>query len=115
MTRNEILRRLPNASESTIRKNLSLGDSGPVAVVECNPGDAPLAAAEVQKAATGRFLVRVTAYRKRLLDEDNLCEKYHVDCLRYCGVLPGDEPQKVKIEVHQVKSKVEKTVIEVYE
>lgn len=59
--------------------------------------------AKVVKAVTeGRdsagFLVRVTSYRKRPLDDDNICEKYVVDCLRYAGLIPGDEPGKTRIE-----------------
>lgn len=77
------------------------------AVVERSAGHEPLGAGKVQKEDTGRFLVRVTSFRIRLLDEDNLCEKYHVDCLRYAGLLPSDAPGKTKIEVAQVQVKSE--------
>lgn len=65
-----------------------------------------------------RFLVRVTSVRKRLIDEDNLCEKYAVDCCRYAGLLPGDGPGETKIEVAQRKAgeaEGEHTVIEIFE
>ena len=104
MNREEIIRRYPHASESFIRANLSADNSGPVAKLESNPGDAPLEAEKVQRPACERFLVRVTSIRKRLLDEDNLCEKFHVDLCRYAGIIPDDSPARVKIEVCQIKA-----------
>ena len=65
-----------------------------------------------------RFLVRVTSIRNRLIDEDNLCEKYVVDCCRYAGLLPGDGPGQTRIEVCQRKAGKEEpegTMIEIYE
>jgi hypothetical protein len=41
--------------------------------------------------------------RPGLLDLDNLCEKYVVDCCRYAGILPGDSPSQAQIEVKQEK------------
>lgn len=61
--------------------------------------------------------MRVTSVRKCLLDEDNLCEKYHVDCLRYSGIIPDDSPDKVRIETTQrkaAKGEEEHTLIEVF-
>lgn len=116
MTRDEILRIWPNASESTIRANLSVGDSRPVAELESNPCDAPLEAEEVQRPVGKRFLVRITSIRKCLLDEDNLCEKYHVDLCRYAGIIPDDTAAKAKIEVCQFKAgkSPEATIVEVF-
>jgi len=62
-----------------------------------------MGAVQVQKAIGGSFLVRVTSYRRRLLDEDNLCEKFHVDLCRYAGIIPSDAPGQTKIEVSQKK------------
>ncbi len=78
--------------------------SRPIAVMESNPGDATLAPALAKEPDTRRFLVRVTSIRKRLLDQDNLCEKYHVDCCRYAGILPSDAPGQTTIEVNQRKA-----------
>jgi hypothetical protein len=80
-------------------------------------GNASLEAGEVQGGTGGRVLIRLTSIRKRLLDEDNLCEKYHVDLCRYAGILSGDEAGKTKIEVRQVKAgkeEQERTLIEVF-
>ena len=89
-----------------------------VAVVESDPGNAPLEANKVKGQHRGRVLVRVTTRRKRLLDEDNLCEKYHVDLCRYAGVVSDDAPERTKIEVHQTKCRKgepEEITIEVYQ
>jgi hypothetical protein len=74
-----------------------------VAVVERSDRHESLGTAPIQKANDERIVVRVRSVRKRLLDEDNLCEKYLVDALRYCGLIPDDAPNKVKIEVSQEK------------
>jgi len=71
--------------------------------LERDIGDGPLAEGQIQEAAPARILVRVESFRRRLIDEDNLCEKYAVDCCRYAGLLPSDAPNKTKIEVSQTK------------
>jgi hypothetical protein len=75
-----------------------------------------LAKSEAEKGNPERVLVRVTSVRKRLIDEDNLAEKYHVDCCRYAGLIHGDEPSKTKIEVCQRKAEkgeAEHTILEI--
>ena len=103
-------------TQAQIRAQLSAGDPRPAAVVESNPRHAPLAAEAVQRPARAPILVRVESVRRRLLDQDNLCEKYHVDLCRYAGVIPGDAPEQVNIEVRQrkaAKGEEEHTIIEV--
>jgi len=76
----------------------------------------PLAADEVQEGTGGRVLVRFTSVRKRLLDEDNLCAKFHCDLLRYAGLISGDEPGKTSIKTTQRKAgkgEAEHTAIEI--
>ena len=88
------------------------------AKLESNPRDAALDAKEVQGRPSQKFLVRVTSLRRRLIDEDNLCEKYAVDLCRYAGILPSDEASQCKIEVCQEKvgkEKPEETIVEVFE
>lgn len=112
MTRNELTRRFPKASEAFIQANCSAAPE-----LERSAGDEPLEKKEVQGQSGNRFLVRVTAVRKRLLDEDNLCEKYHVDLCRYAGVLPDDAPGQCQIETRQRKAEkgeAEHSVIEVF-
>jgi hypothetical protein len=69
--------------------------------LERRPGDVPVAASPAQETHPGRRQISVVSRRVRLLDEDNLCEKYHVDALRYAGVIPDDRPQDVSIHVTQ--------------
>jgi len=108
-----ILRHFPNASVDLLSRNTSQ-----VAVVERDSRDAPLEKKEVQGRVSERVLVRITSVRKRLIDEDNLCEKYHVDLCRYAGIISGDEASKTKIETTQRKAQKgeeEKVIIEVYQ
>ena len=89
---------------------------GEGAKLERPAGDEPLEAHQVEARNPGRCVVRVTSRRRRLLDEDNLAEKYHVDCLRYAGLLHSDAPDQTHIEVAQVKVATkdeECTVIEI--
>ncbi len=113
MTRDELKRLFPNASISCLAVN-----SGEVAIVECGVGVGTLATGEAKEQHSGKFLVRVTSRRRRLIDEDNLCEKFHVDCCRYAGLLPGDDPEQARIEVRQEKvgkCEAEETVIEIFQ
>jgi hypothetical protein len=115
MLPNEIKRRFPNASPAFVAANAE--SAGTPAVVERAACDATLAARETKGRHSGRYLVRVESVRSRLLDEDNLCAKYHVDCLRYAGILPSDAPGVAKIEVTQrrcLKGEAEKVVIRVW-
>ena len=109
----ELRRLFPNASVDLLARN-----ARQTPVVESNSRDATLGASEVQGRSSQSILVRVTSHRKKLLDEDNLCEKYHVDLCRYAGIISGDEAEKTKIEVRQFKIKkggTEKTTIEIFQ
>lgn len=94
------------------RTVVPLGNPGPAPVVERDPGDAALAASKIQKRDSGCVLVSVKSFRVRLLDTDNLAEKYHVDCCRYAGILSEDSPDKARIETSQekVRTKAEERV-----
>jgi len=77
--------------------------------------DGALAEEEVE-GRDPRRRVTVTSYRVRLLDQDNLCVKYHIDGLRYNGVIKDDTTEDIEIFVHQHKVKTrkeERTEIEV--
>lgn len=89
-----------------------------VAVVERPSEHALPAAPRVEAKAPERILVRVTSVRVRLLDEDNLAEKYVVDCCRYAGLIPSDAPATTKIEVAQRKceaGETEHVLIEIFQ
>lgn len=63
----------------------------------------PMAAAQRETGHTGRISVCITSFRKRLLDPDNLCPKYFIDCLRYAGLIPNDRQQDIDLHVSQIK------------
>ena len=50
-----------------------------------------------------RVRVCVTSFRVRLLDPDNLCPKYFVDCLRYSNCIRDDRSQDIALEIRQEK------------
>jgi len=104
MTPDELKRKFPRASSAFIAANSEVGDPRPAAVVESNPRNGALAKKKVQKLPGPNFHVHVESVRNRLLDEDNLCEKFHVDLLRYAGIIPGDSASEVRIETCQRKT-----------
>lgn len=93
-----------SARKARGKANLVVEDPGQVADVERRAWNAALVSTQAQVAHSGRFLVRVISHRRNLLDEDNLCEKYHIDGLRYSGLLPSDDPGRTHIEVSQQKA-----------
>lgn len=116
-------RRFPRAAQGFLALNDDhgidhrAGGAGSDADVERHCGPALEKNAAHQGGDPGKFLVRVTSVRKRLLDEDNLCEKFHVDCLRYAGIIPSDAPGTTRIETTQRscgEGEEEKTVIQVF-
>lgn len=76
---------------------------GSAAKLEHGSGDESLEKAQAEARHPGVILVHVISYRRRLLDTDNLCEKYHVDCLRYAQIIPDDAPEIVATQVSQKK------------
>ena len=72
-------------------------------IVECGAEHEPLAKNQVETSDSGKRLVVVESFRRRLLDEDNLSCKFHIDALRYAGVLSGDAPHQTTIRVTQTK------------
>ncbi len=120
MTRAEILERFPNASQSLLK----LADDAHPQIPNSKPQrhQAPALGQAVSGKAAGfrRTLVRFTGYRVRPLDPDNFAGsvKDLLDGLRHAGILPGDEPWRIKLETEQEKVGrycEEKTVIEVIE
>jgi len=68
-----------------------------------------------EKTHTGRILVRITVFRKRLVDPCNAGQKYIVDCLRYSGILVDDREQDIALEIRQEKTRgEEETLIELF-
>src|SRR4051812_9263623 len=59
--------------------------------------DAALETEQRKEGYSGRVLVRITSYRRHLLDPDNLCAKYFLDCCRYAGILRDDSPEEIEL------------------
>lgn len=71
-----------------------------------------------KKESVQRIVVRFTGYRVRPLDPDNFAGsvKDLLDGLRHSGLIPGDEPWRIKLETDQEKVrtyKMERTEIEI--
>jgi Tfp pilus assembly protein PilP len=102
-------------------KNLKRNDANPDNILpapklERHTGNESLEAHKDKTRNAVRYVIRVTSYRRRLLDTDNLCEKYHIDALRYAGIIHSDAADQALIETRQIKVKradEEKTVIEI--
>lgn len=58
-----------------------------------------------QETNTERPIVRITSYTSRLQDPDNVCPKYHIDALRYEGIIRDDRAKDIELFVYQVKVK----------
>jgi hypothetical protein len=104
----QILRLFPNASKSLLKVNAhdygthdQTDNSGTVAKLEQDSRHGALAEKPIETPATGRVHIRFESVRKRLCDPDNLSEKWTLDCLRYIGVIRGDEPDKITLETTQ--------------
>lgn len=124
MTRDEIIRKFPNASEAFIIANVSkplakLNAKGvrAAAKLERSSVSKPLEKNQNEETSSGRIHCRFTSVRKRLCDPDNVAVKWLLDCLRYCGAIPGDEPEKITLEIRQrktAKDETEHTMIELF-
>jgi len=79
----------------------------------------PLVKTETRKVENpSRVSVSIGIYRSRILDSDNAWggSKALVDCLVTVGLLPGDSPSDIDLNVQQIKvsrKAQEQTVIEI--
>ena len=125
MTRNEILRRYPNASESFVKANLDPESAGTNTIMERSDGNGTERENAIEAGAAGKLHIKFISVRKRLCDPDNLAVKWLLDALRHSGVILDDSPDKISLEVTQRKcgrrrfgigeNEKEHTVIEIYE
>jgi hypothetical protein len=131
MTRAQLLKIAPNSSEGFIAANTSQGDSmgnlaqknhqyeanhtPPSPKPECPAVHEPMGKKKGKGSNSSRLLVRVTSFRRRLLDYDNLVPKYFVDCLRYAGILSDDTEAEIDLRIAQkkVEKGSERTEIEI--
>lgn len=103
MTRNEILRRFPNACESFIRANLTSESATQSTEPERVVQHEPLAKEKRKDQDAPSYTVSIVSFRNRLLDPDNLCAKYFVDAIRYSGLIPDDSARDIRFSISQEK------------
>jgi hypothetical protein len=112
VNRAELQRKFPNASEAFLKANEDrnrLQNTESQHVIRHDP----LEKAPAQAWCSRKVIVSITSFRKRLIDPDNLCPKYLIDGLRYAGLISGDSPDLVTLQISQVKSHRERTVVEI--
>lgn len=116
MNPNLLKRLFPNASPSTIKRNVDfegkLSRAVPKSIVRLE-SEVP---DEREKENSGRCSVRIVSCRTRLLDPDNLCPKFFIDALRYEGIIRDDSAKYISLTIEQRKVKShcdECTIIEV--
>ena len=113
-----ILRKNPALAKLNEEVDFSIKSTRKVTKLECDQEKSLAQATPDDEWGDPRYLVCIKSVRKHLLDRDNVCEKMHVDCLRYAKVIPGDAPDQTDIKTPQRKPKKgeeEYFVIEVYE
>jgi hypothetical protein len=75
-----------------------------------------LATKKIKDSDTGKCSVRITSLRLRLADVEGLCGKWHLDSLRYAGLIHGDTEADISYSIRQEKvskKTEEKTIIEI--
>lgn len=104
----DLARVCPKPHETTIDPQLQSAEP------ECPVCNEPLAEGKGAQEGTSRIRVEINSFRHRLLDPDNLCPKYIVDCLRYWKYIPDDTSKDIQLIVQQSKcsKKDERTEIE---
>jgi hypothetical protein len=76
----------------------------------------PVATKAREERHPDRVHVSIVSFRRRLIDPDNLCPKYFVDCIRYCEWIKDDSAKYITVHVSQEKVKTwkeERTEIEI--
>jgi hypothetical protein len=91
---------LPRASHAVIQLNSEPSS----AESEHSAGSRSLAKAKTKNKGAGKCIVRITSYRTRLCDPDNLVGKWHLDSLRYARILHDDRPEDITYTITQKKS-----------
>lgn len=96
-------RRYQDQVAAQLYGNDKAGDPPPCPLPKRPARNGPLAAVPSKEGHPAKYLVGVVSFRTRLLDEDNLCPKYHIDSLRYAGLIPADSPDRAHIVTTQEK------------
>lgn len=73
-----------------------------------NPKHESLEENGIKEADSIRPVVSITSFTTRLQDPDNTFGKYHIDALRYAGIIKDDRAQDIELFVYQEKVKTKK-------
>lgn len=102
----------PNSSKDVLAANRGLLDTIP----QPSLCDEPVATQGREDQNPTRCVVRITSFRCRPVDPDNLCPKFFVDALRFAGAIHDDREKDITLEVSQrrvAKKSQECTTIEI--
>lgn len=86
--------------ESSFRKGTikpAFDDPGKVPDVEPSTRHEPLLQEGPTLSYTGRCAISIKVYRRRLTDPLGDCHKYHIDSLRYAGLIRDDTDAEVSV------------------
>lgn len=112
LSESELKQLLPHASKSTI----SLNSGTCSANTESGVRNGVLEKSKTKAGYTGKRAVSITSYRVRKCDVEGLCGKWHLDALRYAGLIHDDTEEDITYQIQQKKvasKKEEKTLIEI--
>lgn len=116
MTKNEILRRYPRASESFIKANIETDSVPSRTIPEYDIRKALHDVGKNETRSMGRCLLSFTCYRTKRQDPDNAVVKWFVDALRRARLIQDDTEEDIELKIKQVKCKTrkeERTEIEI--
>lgn len=103
-----------NENKSILKANDNIEVSS--AELKHDPRETPNGIGKDKASNTKRYAVSFKIYRVRKLDPDNTLVKWHVDSLRYAGIIPNDTEESISLKIEQIKVKSykdQKTVIEI--
>jgi hypothetical protein len=102
----------PNASKDFIDLNSQPSSANTQSGIR----DGTLAEKKVKARDSRKRAVRITSYRVKLADVEGLCGKWHLDALRYAGLIHDDTEEDITYQITQKKvqkKNQEKTLIEI--
>ena len=96
---NELQKLFPRASKGFLSLNAASANPKPKSNIQTKP----LATVQTKKVNPRCRILRIVSYRTRTCDKDNLFTKWHIDALRYAGIIEDDSPEHIELQVSQKK------------
>lgn len=115
---NEIIARAGYRVHSQLGKGAihsQISSKGKMPDVEPSAGHEPVCEKKSSLEYTGRCFVRIKVFRRRLTDPLGDCTKYHIDSLRYAGLLKDDSDAEIELveEPHEKVDSLEEERVEI--